>query len=270
MQKRFLKLIPLFTFAITACSSAPEKVEAVAAEAPAAAPAAAHAAPDHPGGPSLTVSVPADAAHPNTAHADAHHEDSGVAPEKAIGWLKNGNSRFVKGWRRKDGGTANDRARLAKGQKPHTIVLSCSDSRVPPEHVFDQALGEIFVIRVAGEALDSSVIASIEYAVEHLGSKLIVVMGHESCGAVKAALATAEGSSAGSPDLDKLVADIKPRLPASAAPSPNVIEESKINANGVARDLLARSTLLRERVNIGKIKIVPAMYYLGSGRVEFF
>lgn len=80
---------------------------------------------------------------------------------------------------------ASDLKRLSTGQKPHTIVLSCSDSRVPPEVLFDQKLGEIFVIRTAGQAIDSSVLASIEYAVSHLGTNLIVVMGHESCGAVK-------------------------------------------------------------------------------------
>lgn len=163
--------------------------------------------------------------------------------------------------------------RLASGQKPHSIILSCSDSRVPPEHIFDQALGEVFVVRVAGEALDDSVIASIEYAVEHLGSQLVFVMGHDSCGAVKAAMATPKGKSAGSPSLDRLVADIQPRIasrmPASEAPT-TVVAESTLNAWGVAADLLSRSQVIREAVQSGKVKIASGIYYLKSGQVDFF
>lgn len=206
-----------------------------------------------------------------TTAAPAHHTPEGVAPEKALGWLRNGNTRFVKSKLRKDGQDDGSRRHLASGQKPHTIILSCSDSRVPPEIVFDQKLGEIFTVRTAGEAIDTSVLASIEYAVAHLGSRLIVVMGHESCGAVKAALGTAQGTSAGSPSLDALVADIQPRVgsymrkPASTG----VVEESAANARGVALDLVKRSEIIRKAVDSGRVQIKSALYHLGTGEVRF-
>lgn len=203
----------------------------------------------------------------DTHGAHSSHED-GVSPDQAMTWLKNGNKRFVKGHFRKDGRGPADIKRLLAGQKPHTIVLSCADSRVPPEHVFDQGLGEIFVVRVAGEALDNSVIASMEYAVEHLGAKNIMVMGHTHCGAVKAALAAKDGQTNGSPSLDALVADIKPRLPASAT-DPAVETESGLNAKGIAKDLLTRSKIIRERVESGKAKVSSSMYFLKDGHVEF-
>jgi hypothetical protein len=125
----------------------------------------------------------------HSEHADrnkpvAHRDpaDSGVEAKTSFRWLQNGNKRFVTESLRKDGQSKKDRIRLVSGQKPHAIVLSCSDSRVPPEVLFDQKLGEIFVVRTAGEALDNTAIASIEYALEHLGSHLLVVMAHESCG----------------------------------------------------------------------------------------
>lgn len=217
-------------------------------------------------------------AEPQHGHASApsaasgHHAvAAGIPADKALTWLKNGNKRYLNGFLRKDGQSAKDREKLASGQQPHTIVLSCSDSRVPPELVFDQKLGEIFVVRTAGEALDSSAIASIEYAVEHLGSQLILVMGHTSCGAVKAALGTMNGGDAGSPSLNKLVADLHPRLKefASKAPSEGVKAESWANAKGVAKDLQERSKIVGDKVNAGALKVKVALYHLGSGVVDF-
>jgi carbonic anhydrase len=204
---------------------------------------------------------------------EAHHkrEAGPVSSEKAFGWIKNGNTRFLKHRLRTDGISAKDLEKLSKGQKPHTIVLSCSDSRVPPEIVFDQRPGEIFVVRTAGQALDSSAIASIEYAVSHLGSNLIVVMGHESCGAVKAALGTLKGGDAGSPSLNKLVADLHPRLKrfSELTPTENVVVESWTNVEGVAGDLIARSEIIQSAIESGEVKIQKALYHLGSGEVEW-
>lgn len=211
-------------------------------------------------------------AHAASTHTPAtHHTAEGVAPEQAMKWLKNGNKRFLKGFFRKDGATKADVERLSKGQKPHSIVLSCSDSRVPPEVVFDQKLGEIFTVRTAGEALDSSAIASIEYAVEHLGAKNILVMGHTQCGAVKAAIGTFGGKDAGSPSLNKLVADIQPRIQQfeGKEPSKNYEAEGWANTNGVAKDLLMRSSIIAEKVKAGEVKISSALYHLDSGKAEF-
>lgn len=188
-----------------------------------------------------------------------------------MGWLKNGNTRYVKGRLRKDGQSPQDIQRLSKGQTPHTIVLSCSDSRVPPEIVFDQKLGEIFVVRNAGEIPDQSSIASMEYAVEHLGARLIVVMGHTACGAVKAALGTMEGGDAGSPALNHLVKDIHPRIASfkGKPQSPGVQDESWSNARGIAKDILSRSQIIREKVASGQVSIKSALYHLDDGKVDF-
>ncbi|XGC82292.1 carbonic anhydrase [Bdellovibrio bacteriovorus] len=194
-----------------------------------------------------------------------------VPAEKAMGWLKNGNTRFAKGRFRNDGASGADRLRLTKGQKPHSVILSCSDSRVPPEVVFDQKLGEVFVVRTAGEALDNNVVGSIEYAVEHLGANLVVVMGHDSCGAVTASLASLHGSGLGSPALEALANDIKPRIQkfASLNPSPGLVDEVWANTDGVAADLIGRSAILRDAIASGDVKIVKAMYHLDSGQVDW-
>jgi carbonic anhydrase len=194
-----------------------------------------------------------------------------ISPEKSLVILKGGNKRYTTARTFQSGISLKDRQKLVAGQKPYAIVLSCSDSRVPPEIVFDQKLGQIFVVRTAGQSLDYAAIASIEYALEHLGSNLIVVMGHESCGAVKAALATLKGGDAGSPWLNKLVADLHPHLKrfSSLSQTDGVIVESWANVEGVAKDLLERSEIVNKLVKTGEVKIQNALYHLGSGEVEW-
>lgn len=207
------------------------------------------------------------------AQAHAHRSAGPVPATQAMAWLKNGNSRFRKGFVRKDGQSMKDIARLTKGQKPHTIIVSCSDSRVPPEVVFDQKLGEVFVVRTAGQSLDASAIASIEYAVEHLGSNFIVVMGHESCGAVKATLSTMKSSTdLGSPFLNKLASNIRPRLSSISERTPaseGLVMEGWENAKGAARELVTRSEIIRRAIESGDVKMASALYHLGSGEVEW-
>lgn len=123
----------------------------------------------------------------------------------ALESLKVGNQRFVSGETRQNGQSLNDIARLASGQTPNSIVFSCSDSRLPPEAVFDQKLGEMFTVRTAGETLSPQAIGSIEYGVEKLGIHLVVVLGHTNCGALKAACETLNGASLGSENIDQLV-----------------------------------------------------------------
>lgn len=226
------------------------------------------------GGKSSTNQHSSDSADKSKTSTHAHHghgESEGIAPEKALGWLKNGNQRFLKGHFRKDGAMKSDVQKLAKGQHPHSIVFSCADSRVPPEVVFDQKLGEIFVVRNAGEVPDLASIASMEYAVEHLGSKLLVVMGHTSCGAVKAALGTMDGKDAGSPSLNSLVKSIHPHISAfkGKTPSADVAAESTANVRGAIADLLEKSEILNNKVKAGEIKIQGALYHLDDGKVEF-
>jgi len=208
----------------------------------------------------------------NSQHTTTgHHEESGVDAETGLRYLKNGNIRFVKGFFRKDGVSHADIKKLSTGQKPHSIVISCSDSRVPPEVIFDQKLGEIFVVRTAGETLDPTSIASVEYALEHLGTKNIIVLGHTQCGAVKAACSTLDGQDAGSENLNKLVQDIHPRIKnfKNKKPSPNYLDESTANAEGVATDLIKRSQIISEKVKNSGVKITPAIYNLEDGKVNF-
>lgn len=204
----------------------------------------------------------------STGHA---HASSGVPAEKALEWLKNGNSRYRNSKLRSDGQSKADRALLSEGQKPHTIVISCSDSRVPPEIIFDQKLGEIFVIRIAGQALDPHALGSVEYAIEHLGVKNILVLGHSTCGAVKAAHATLKTKDAGSENLNALVANIHPRIKdfEGKAASKNLLDEGWANVNGAAKDLKEQSKIISNSIKNHGVEINQALYHLASGEVEF-
>ena len=195
-----------------------------------------------------------------------------VSAEQALRWLTNGNVRYLKKTQRKDGRSQQDRERVALGQNPHAIVIASADSSVPPEIVFDQALGEIYVIRVAGPSLDSAVVASVEWALENLQPRLLVVMGNTKSAAIDAALKIKEGESAGSEALDKVLADIRPRLKSIPADriSPNFEVESTVNADGVARELVARSAIVRKHVEGGELVIKPALYRLENGKVSFY
>ena len=178
--------------------------------------------------------------------------------------LKDGNARFVKD---KLNHEQQDKARkkeLTGGQDPYAIILSCADSRVVPEIAFDTGLGELFVVRVAGNIANTDSIASIEYAVAHLGSSVIVVLGHESCGAVGAAI---QGGDNGY-NLNHLLAQITPAIQkcGTGANTKDVIEE---NAKLNATELLSRSSIIREAVEVGKVQLAPAYYNLGSGKVDF-
>lgn len=177
--------------------------------------------------------------------------------------LKEGNERFVQD---KLDGKLQDSVRkneLTGGQSPYAIILSCADSRVVPELAFDTGLGEIFVVRVAGNVANPSSIASIEYAVAHLGTKLIVVMGHESCGAVAAAIAGGDNG----PNLNHLLGFISPVVKANeGAEMPVVVEE---NAKSSAKGLVENSSIISDAVENHGVKIVSAYYNLTEGKVDF-
>ena len=189
--------------------------------------------------------------------------------------LMAGNARFVNG----DKGQLprideKRREELTTGQNPKAIVLSCSDSRVPPEHLFRQGLGDLFVARIAGNVPMSGMVASIEYAVEHLHTPVIVVMGHSSCGAVKATIGqAAPGAHSITPDLDALVAEIMPAVIEAeehvAEHGGDLVAEAiEVNAKLAAQNLLARSEVVRHAVSIGEVRLVVAEYDLATGAVE--
>jgi carbonic anhydrase len=178
--------------------------------------------------------------------------------------LVQGNNRFVND--RLDGKLQNSTRRnsVVGGQSPYAIILGCADSRVVPELTFDTGLGELFTVRVAGNVANTSSIASIEYAVAHLGSKLIVVLGHQSCGAVTAAIAGGDNG----PNLNHLLAHITPAISASEDQA-TVNEVVKKNAELTVLDLLKSSTIIDEAVNSGEVIVVPAYYHLETGKVDF-
>jgi carbonic anhydrase len=205
--------------------------------------------------------------------ADGHRK-----ARAALAELKMGNHRFITGLAAHPQQDSKTRKELAKGQKPHSIIFSCSDSRVGPEIVFDQGLGQVFSVRTAGQSVASPELASIEYAVEHLGSRLIVVMGHTSCGAVKAALTVPAGQSAGSPHLDALVSGISRKINTQVAEraiasavkdDPTFRVPVEANAHAVAAELKERSKIIRDYVSKHGLTIVEAVYDLDSGKVDF-
>ena len=198
-----------------------------------------------------------------------------IGPDQALELLKAGNARFVAGQVNTRDDFPEQRAGLTDGQAPYASILCCSDSRVPPELVFDEGLGRLFIARVAGNVLTPELLASLEYAALHSTSRLIVVLGHECCGAVTAAVQTlAQGADAESPNLQALLDRIFPVVAATQKESDldgqAFIEQcADDNARRTAAAILAESEALRELVNKGAVKIVAAKYALADGRVTF-
>ena len=181
--------------------------------------------------------------------------------------LKLGNERFVKEQIvQKD--FAKERSELVQGQNPYAIILSCSDSRVPPEHIFDESLGNIFVIRNAGNVATPEVIGSIEYALEYLDSKVLVVMGHDKCGAVKA---TYEGGNV-SHNIESILKKIKPSIEKAKQKYKDkdeiLVEATKKNAIAQIEDILKNSKIVREAYKQNELKIYHAFYHLIDGKVD--
>jgi len=178
--------------------------------------------------------------------------------------LAAGNQRFVTGRTASHDFPAQRKA-LTKSQHPQVAVLSCSDSRVPPELVFDTGLGELFVVRSAGEDDDPLSLGSLEYAIEHLGSTVIVVLGHQSCGAVTAACS---GGKSGSVNLDAVLTPIAPSCAKMDPKKPETLDIAvRDHVHSVAQNLLVKSELLRKAFDEGKLTIVEAYYSLDTGEV---
>ena len=197
----------------------------------------------------------------------AHPEQPTVAPAEAIAKLKEGNARYTSGNLQHPGQTTERRAELTKSQHPFAIILSCSDSRVPPEIVFDQGLGDLFIVRVAGNVLNDEGLGSIEYGVEILGARLIVVLGHQSCGAVDAAMKTvaAKGKTPG--HIQSLVTAIKPVV--ESTPKGDLDTTIKANVKHVVDALRSSTPILKARVESGDVQVMGGYYTLDTGAVTF-
>jgi carbonic anhydrase len=198
------------------------------------------------------------------AHAAAAPK---VSPTEALARLKAGNAHFVASKLEHPRQTAARRAELATSQHPFAIVLACADSRTSPELVFDQGLGDMFVVRVAGNVLNDETVGSIEYAVDHLGAQFIVVLGHERCGAVAAARETIAAKGQAPGHIQSLVTAIASAVEATAGQDAEAT--AKANERHVAQELRESAPILRELVEKGTISVVAAHYDLDTGAVEF-
>jgi carbonic anhydrase len=197
--------------------------------------------------------------------ASTADEKQAVSSEQAWQRLKAGNNRFADGMVEKPDLGAKRLQELAKGQKPFAVVLTCADSRLAPEFIFNQGLGDLFVLRVAGNIADPFVLGSIEFAVEQLHVPLIVVLGHEKCGAVDAAL----GKDKPPGNLGTLVGQIEVGNDLPAEKDAALPAAIKNNARHHSRLLTERSDVIRERVAKKEVRIVSGVYHLATGKVEW-
>jgi carbonic anhydrase len=206
------------------------------------------------------------------APAAAGPAGPGVSPEEALKMLKEGNARYLKDKPTHPRQGQERRALTAgQGQHPFATVLSCSDSRVPVELIFDQGIGDLFVVRVAGNVAANDEIGSIEYAVEHLGTALILVLGHSQCGAVTAVVEGAKLTG----NLPALLAPIKPAMERAKADNPGAAEEAlieaaiKANIFQAMEDVLQKSPVIKTDVKAGKVKLLGALYKVDTGEVQW-
>jgi len=189
-----------------------------------------------------------------------------ITADSVLAELKTGNSHHVAHRYQHPHETLDRQRQLVSGQHPHAEVLSCSDSRVPPEIVFDQGLGDLFVIRVAGNVASDTEIGSLEYGAEHLHIPLIVVLGHQSCGAVTAAV------QGGPPEghLAALLNLIKPALEKTRGMSGDPVANAvRMNVEMVVKQLRSSTPMLSELVAHGKLRIVGAVYSIETGSVTW-
>ena len=219
----------------------------------------------------------------------AHPNQPIVPPAEATSKLKEGNGRFTAGNLQHPHESSDERAYMAansyenlgmnaaeaakrraeltKSQHPFAIIVSCSDSRVPPEIVFDQGLGDLFVLRVAGNVINDESLGSIEYAVDHLAVRLIVVLGHQSCGAVKAAKETIAAKDKAPAHIQSLVTAIKPAVEATVKGDLEATVEA--NVKNVVQALRSSTPILKPKVDSGEVQVIGGYYSLDTGAVAF-
>jgi carbonic anhydrase len=186
-----------------------------------------------------------------------------VAPDEALSRLKTGNERFASSKVSERKPTEARRAETAKDQHPFAIIVGCADSRTAPEIIFDQNIGDLFVIRTAGNLVDDYALGTIEYGVEHLGARLIVVLGHERCGAVTAALSG--GSAPG--HINSLVRDIQPAVAATKGKDGDAL------TNAIHENDAEVAAKIKKQAELGElaaqVRIVEGYYDLDTGKVEW-
>ena len=191
-----------------------------------------------------------------------------TSPAHAWQALKEGNERFVAGRPEHPSQSIEHRASLAAEQRPIAVVFGCADSRVAAEIIFDQGLGDMFVVRTAGHVIDSAVLGSIEYAVTVLGVPLVVVLGHDSCGAVKASIAALDEGTVPGGYVRDVVERVTPSIMLARRDGLTRVDEFEArHVIETGAQLLARSTAIAEKVECGELAIVGVTYRLADGRI---
>lgn len=194
----------------------------------------------------------------------AEEHPAGMPADKALALLREGNDRYIGHHETHPDASLERRAELTKGQHPYAVILGCADSRVPPELVFDAGLGDLFVIREAGNVVDNVVLGSVEYAVEHLGVRLIMVLGHEKCGAVTAAINHTKEAH-----ISSIVKAIQPAVQSSKREPGDAVHNCVLaNARRVAGQLRNARPVLSHAVEKGELRVVAADYDLATGKVS--
>lgn len=193
-----------------------------------------------------------------------------LTSEEALRILKEGNDRFVTEAPFRNAQGRERRVELARGQAPFCVLVGCSDSRVPPELLFGRGLGELFIIRNAGNTVDTAALGSVEYGVGVLGCPLIVVLGHEACGAVAAAVEVVERNATFPGVIGEMIQPIVPAVLAVRSEGGSLVENAvRANARRVAARLKTQSVILQEAVRAGRLKVVAARYDLDDGDVDW-
>lgn len=196
-----------------------------------------------------------------------------ISPQEALEKLIEGNKRFANGDSQHPNRCDETKNALLKQQKPFVAVLSCSDSRVPVEIIFDAGLGDIFAVRTAGHVLSKEVMGSLEYAIRTLGVKLIMILGHENCGAIRTAVETYQnkGYDELSENLQSILNHIYPAIEQTVCENDDFLNSAvKSNINYQLEDLKKKDDYIKQKVENGEIKLVGAMYSLATGKVEIF
>jgi carbonic anhydrase len=207
----------------------------------------------------------------NVLAADAFipKQENVIKPDDALSRLIKGNERYVAN-NPSPANFAATRAALSKGQNPFACILSCADSRVSPELCFDAERGDLFVTRVAGNYVTPQILASLEYGTTVLQSPLIVVMGHTSCGAIKASIEAVQKDASFPGHIQTITTDLSPAVRSALQKRPANLEEAVTRENVLLNvEVLRNSTpILRKRVQSGQLKVVGGIYHLNSGSVE--
>jgi carbonic anhydrase len=194
-----------------------------------------------------------------------------LTSDQALRLLKEGNDQFRMDAPYRAAQGRERRIELARGQAPFCVLVGCSDSRVPPELLFGRGLGELFIIRNAGNTIDTAALGSIEYGVGVLGCPLIVVLGHEACGAVAAAVDVVDRNATFPGVIGEMIQPIIPAVLAARSQSGDLLDNAvRMNARRVAARLKTQSTVLQEVLRQDKLKIIAARYDLDDGDVDWF